>query len=69
MLLVFLVILIISFILALRSMKDFDMPNEIKKLLQNQKIRGTIIFLKDKIVHYPAQRDYSSDSSSVSSVL
>jgi len=48
MLLVFLVILIISFILALRSMKDFDMPNEIKKLLQNQKIRGTIIFLKDK---------------------
>jgi len=56
MLLVFLVNLIIYFILALRSMKDFDMPNEIKKLLQNQKIRGTIIFLKDKIVHYPAQR-------------
>lgn len=51
-------ILVISFIMALWSMRDFKMPDEIQKLLMRRKIKGTIVFLKDKVKHY------SSDSAS-----
>ncbi|MBI4008891.1 hypothetical protein HY357_01545 [Candidatus Roizmanbacteria bacterium] len=47
-------ILILSFILALRSMKDFEIPSEIQKLLKFKEIKGTILFFKDKTKHYRA---------------
>ena len=50
---IFLILLTISFILALRSMKDFEMPKEVKALLRFRNIRGTILFFKGKkIKHY-----------------
>ncbi|KKP72848.1 MAG: hypothetical protein UR68_C0012G0041 [Candidatus Roizmanbacteria bacterium GW2011_GWA2_35_19] len=61
MLYIFLLILAVSFILALRSMKDFGVPKEIKRLLDRKKAKGTIIFSKKKMIHY------SSGSSSLSS--
>ncbi len=46
------IIFIISFLLAFYSMKDFQLPQEIKKILRERKIRGRIIFFKDKIEKY-----------------
>lgn len=48
----FLIIFIVSFVLALLSMKDFDPPKEIKYFFDAKKIKGTILFLKEKIMHY-----------------
>lgn len=44
--------------MALHSMKDFETPKEIARLLTLRKVRGTIVFMKDKVAHY------SSSSSS-----
>jgi len=59
---IFLLILALSFILAFRSMKDFDIPKEIKHLLMSRKIKGTILFLKGKVKHYSSTSSLSSDS-------
>lgn len=58
---VLLLILVLAFILALKSMKDFDVPGEIKKMISARKMKGTIILTKKKAIHY------SSDSSVFSS--
>ena len=57
MLLTFLIILIISFFLAFRSMKDFNVPSEISRLVQGKKIKGKIVFFKNKVVHYRTKRN------------
>lgn len=60
----FLVLLIISFGMALRSMKDeHGVPKEIKKLLDARKHSGRIVFFQGK-----KTKHYSSSSSSTSSV-
>ncbi len=56
---VFLIILI-SLVLAARSMKDFDIPKELRMFIDSKRIRGTIVFFKEKIKHYS-----SSSGSSV----
>ncbi|MGB9707393.1 MAG: hypothetical protein ACPL1D_01430 [Microgenomates group bacterium] len=61
MIIVFIIIFIISLVLAWRSMGDFDLPSEVKKLVSSRKIKGTIIFLKNKVIFY---RHHSSSSSS-----
>lgn len=43
-------------------MKDFELPDELKKLLTRQKLRGTIVFFKGKAKHYSSV--FSSSSSS-----
>lgn len=40
----------------MQSMKDFHVPKEIKKLLNNKKIKGSIVFFKDKTRHYSAKK-------------
>ena len=45
-------ILILSFILAVRSMADFEIPKEVRRLLKINKVKGTIMFLKGKVKHY-----------------
>lgn len=45
-------IFIFSLILALRSMKDHGLPEEIKKLMSQKKVKGTILIMKDKVNHY-----------------
>lgn len=52
MIIIFLILFLVSFALALRSMKDFDVPQEIRGVLRNRKVRGTILFLKNKVVHH-----------------
>lgn len=52
MLIWFLAIFVFSFFLALRSMRDFNIPKEIKQLITAGKIKGSIIFFKDKTRHY-----------------
>ncbi len=47
-----LLILVISFLLAIRSMNDFRLPKEIRRLLKIKHIKGTILFFKDKVKHY-----------------
>ncbi len=53
---IFLFILLLAFVFALLSMKDFDVPNEINRLIQGKKVKGKIVFFKNKIVHYRAKR-------------
>lgn len=54
--LTFVLILALAFVFALLSMKDFDVPNEINRLIQGKKVKGKIVFFKNKIVHYRAKR-------------
>ncbi|MEK7597221.1 MAG: hypothetical protein AAB441_01090 [Patescibacteria group bacterium] len=56
MILTLLLILALSFILALSSMKDFNVPAEINRLIQGKKVRGKIVFFKNKVIHYRAKR-------------
>ena len=49
--LIILVILAISFLLGLRSMKDFDSGHEVRRFVRRKK-KGTIVFFKDKVKHY-----------------
>jgi hypothetical protein len=58
---IFILILILAFVFALISMKDFDVPGEIKRMISARKMKGTIILTKKKTIHY------SSDSSVFSS--
>ena len=52
----FIIIFIVAFVLALRSMKDFNVPAEINRLVQGKKVQGKIVFFKNKVVHYRAKR-------------
>lgn len=57
--LILLLIFLISFILALRSMGDFKTPEIIKHVIESKRLKGTIVFFKDEV------KRYSSSSSSV----
>ncbi|MEK7633449.1 MAG: hypothetical protein AAB437_01245 [Patescibacteria group bacterium] len=56
MILTFLLILVLAFILALSSMKDFSVPGEITRIIQGKKIRGKIVFFKNKVVNYRGKK-------------
>jgi len=58
MIIIIAVIVGISFGFALRSMKDLGFSQELEKAIKKGKMKGTIVFFKNKIVHY------SSESSS-----
>lgn len=58
--LIFILILCLSMLLALRSMKDFDIPQEIRQLIKTKNIRGSILFFKDKIEHHSSVSSSSS---------
>ena len=53
---IILLILILSMVLAFRSMRDFAIPKEIKHLLESRRVKVTIVFLKGRIKHYHAER-------------
>lgn len=52
-------LLVFSFILALRSMGDIQVPEEIQKLVRQNRHKGRIVFFKNKTTKH-----YSSSSSS-----
>jgi len=43
---------IIAFVMALLSMSDVHFADEVRKTIQKRKIKGSIVFFKDKITHY-----------------
>ncbi|MBI2612136.1 hypothetical protein HYW54_05355 [Candidatus Gottesmanbacteria bacterium] len=51
-LIVSVIILVISFILALRSLKELSIPHEVQRIIHRRRTSGVIIFLKEKIIHY-----------------
>jgi len=62
MLLIFILLFLISFLWALWSMRDFGLPKEILNLINRLKLRGTILFLKKKVIHYSSSSKFSSSS-------
>lgn len=55
-----LIILVVSFILAFRSMKDMEVPPELKHLASIKKFTGRIVFFKDKVKHYSSSSSLKS---------
>lgn len=49
---VFLLIFVISLIMAIVSMGDIHFADQVRKNIQKRKIKGTIVFFKDKITHF-----------------
>jgi len=49
---VILTIAVLSIILAIRSMVDFEPPKDFKKMLDLNKIKGSIVFFKNRTKHY-----------------
>ncbi len=62
MIFVILGIFALSVTLAIRSMKDFDAPRGVTKIIRLRK-RGSIVFFRDKIRHYSSKFSSSSSSS------
>lgn len=60
--LIFIAIFIVSFLLALRSMKDLHTPHEVKQLMKSNKVKGSIMFFKNNIKHYSSVSSSSSSS-------
>ncbi|MFA5136466.1 MAG: hypothetical protein WC489_03670 [Patescibacteria group bacterium] len=56
---IFIFIFMLSLLLAFFSMKDMDVPNEIKKLLPMRKLKGSIVFFKNKVKHYSSSSESS----------
>ncbi len=46
------ILFIVSLFLAIRSMKDVGFSQEIERSIRKNKIKGTIVFFKDRIKHY-----------------
>jgi len=55
MILTLFLIFIIAFLLSSWSMRDFNVPVEIKRMIFAKKLKGTIVFFKDKVSHYRAK--------------
>lgn len=58
---IFILIFVLSFLIAWRSMEEFYPSKETKEIFKNRRFLGSVIFLKKGIRHY------SSSSSSFSS--
>ncbi len=56
-------IFIVSFLLALGSMKDFHAPSEIMRMISMKKVRGSIVFFKNKVQHYSSSSSSSTSTS------
>lgn len=56
------ILFIVSLILAVRSMKDLHIPQEIQRIINDKKYKGKIVFFKGK-----KTKHYSSSSSSFKS--
>lgn len=57
MLIAFVILIVLSILLALRSMSDFHIPKELQKLLKTKNIKGTFIFLKDTVEHHSSSSE------------
>ena len=61
--LIIIALFIISLILALRSMKDLDVPDETHRMINNKKYKGRIVFFKNKQTKHYSSSSASSKSS------
>ncbi len=57
------ILFVISFVWAVRSMGDVRVPKEISELIARRKVRGKIVFFKGKVKHYSSSSSSSSRSS------
>lgn len=57
-----LIISFISVILAFYSLKDLEIDKETQQAVKRSKTKGSIIFYKDKVIHYSSNSDESSSS-------
>ena len=48
------ILFVVSFLLALRSTADLGFGHVVEGLIERKKVTGSILFLKDKIIHYSA---------------
>jgi hypothetical protein len=46
------IILVISIILAIRSLHELETPRDLAKLSRRKSSSGVILFLRKKIIHY-----------------
>ena len=61
MLTVVVVIFCLSLVITFFSMRDFDVPKEVRNRIKHKKLKGTIIFYKGKKVkHYSSSSSFSS---------
>ncbi len=60
---ILILILVVSLLLALRSMKDTHVPKELHELIAKRKVRGKIVFFKGKVKHYSSSSSSSLRSS------
>lgn len=69
--LVLILILIISFILAFRSLAELEVPEEAKKTIKSIRpklsVSGIFLFFRDKVLHYPTLRQAQGEPSEGSS--
>lgn len=49
---VYILLFVAAFILAIRSMKDFQIPKEVHKITSGRKKKGTFVIFKNKVTHY-----------------
>ncbi len=49
---IFFTILVLSIIIGVISMQDYDLPSSLKKIITGKTIKGSIIFFTQQIKHY-----------------
>ncbi|TSC54085.1 MAG: hypothetical protein LiPW16_158 [Microgenomates group bacterium LiPW_16] len=64
-----LAILVVSFILALRTLPELEVPKEVKEAVnkaRQKRVSGIFLFFRDKVLHYPTPGNSSSGKASSS---
>lgn len=65
-----LAILVVSFILALRTLPELEVPKEVKEAVnkaRQKRVSGIFLFFRDKVLHYPTLRQAQGEPSETSS--
>jgi hypothetical protein len=50
------ILFIVSFIMAVRSMKDLKFGHEVSQMVFKKKMKGSIVFFDQKVVHYKGHK-------------
>lgn len=61
-LIIALVLFVLAFIIALYSMRDFEIVSYLRKSIERKKKRGSIVFFNDRVEHYHSSSSPSSSN-------
>lgn len=56
-----------SFLLALKALRDIELPKKVSKIvakIKQQKLWGIILFVEDKVIHYTSSAKSAESESS-----